>query len=116
MLANNQPLFDHAQLEEGLDAECAAELSQCFLDDTGAIMELMQEAVAAKNTEAVRASAHKLRGACRSINAQLVENESSALEDAANDGNWEGITAYYGPLKSLYAALCSEISAYLKKA
>ncbi|HEY9791955.1 MAG TPA: Hpt domain-containing protein [Candidatus Obscuribacterales bacterium] len=115
MPVDNQPLFDYASLEEDLDAECAAELAKSFLEDATQVVERLAQAVSSKDKEAVRANAHKLRGACRSINALPVERESSALEDAAVSGDWTRIESCFSSVRPLYETLVKEIQNYLNK-
>jgi HPt (histidine-containing phosphotransfer) domain-containing protein len=115
MQVDNQSLFDYASLEAELDAECAAELGRSFMEDAVGIMERMAQAVSAHDQEATRANAHKLRGCCRSINAQPVEKEASLLEDAAVEGDWAKIDLSYAAVKPLFEALAAEIQAYLTK-
>lgn len=114
MPVNNPGLFDYATLESELDAECALELGRSFLDDTKSLMQGLAQAVAAGDTETVRSTAHKLKGACRSINALKVEDASSALEDAARDGDAASMSTHYKTLEPLYSDLTDEIAAYLK--
>jgi HPt (histidine-containing phosphotransfer) domain-containing protein len=114
MPVNNPGLFDYATLESELDVECAIELGRSFLEDTSPLMTRMSEALAAKDKELMRSTAHKLKGACRSINALKVEEASSALEDAARAGDEAGMAAHFKTLEPLYAALTDEIAAYLK--
>jgi HPt (histidine-containing phosphotransfer) domain-containing protein len=115
MPVDNQPLFDYASLEEDLDAECAAELAKAFLDDASQVVDRLAQAVSGKDQEAVRSNAHKLRGACRSINAVPVERETSVLEDAAVQGDWTRIQSCYLSVRPLYDALVKEIQNYLNK-
>jgi HPt (histidine-containing phosphotransfer) domain-containing protein len=115
MQVNSQQLFDYASLEAELDADCAAELGRSFLEDAGGIMERLTNSMSAHDQEVTRACAHKLRGACRSINALPVESAASALEDAAGSGDWTQIDACYANARPLFEALCGEIQAYLSK-
>lgn len=114
MPVHNPPLFDYATLESELDAECAIELGRSFLDDTKTLMQTLSQAVAGGNKEVVRSTAHKLKGACRSINALAVEDASSELEDAARDGDLAAVAVHYKALQPLYSDLIDEIAAYLK--
>jgi HPt (histidine-containing phosphotransfer) domain-containing protein len=115
MQVHDQRLFDYATLEEELDADCAAELARSFMEDGTDVIGRLSSAVETKDQEGVRSNAHKLRGACRSINAAKVEAETSALEDAAVAGDWDRINGCYSTVRPLYDALCAEITAYLNK-
>ena len=115
MQAGKQQLFDYATLEEELDADCAVELGQSFMNDGAQIVQLMEQAMSTKDQEGVRSSAHKVRGACRSISALPVEAAASALEDAAMAGDWSKIEDCFATTRPLFDALCDEIRAYLSR-
>jgi HPt (histidine-containing phosphotransfer) domain-containing protein len=115
MQVHDQKLFDYSTLEEELDADCAAELARSFMEDGTDVMTRLIAAVESKDQEGVRSNAHKLRGACRSINAAKVESQTSQLEDAAVAGDWDRIHSTYSNVRPLYDALCAEITAYLTK-
>ncbi|MDZ4837342.1 MAG: Hpt domain-containing protein [Candidatus Melainabacteria bacterium] len=76
-------------LEAEFDVELAKELAQAYLDDTDSIIEKMQAALDADDKEALRSSAHMLKGCSRALQAWKCEQASSLLESDARDGNME---------------------------
>jgi len=74
-------------LEAEFDVELAKELAQAYLDDTVSILTKLQDALDRSDKEALRSSAHMLKGCSRAIQAFKCEKASAALEDHARDGN-----------------------------
>ncbi|MBX3075418.1 Hpt domain-containing protein [Candidatus Obscuribacterales bacterium] len=76
-------------LEAEFDADLAKELAQAFLDDTSGILDKLRSALAICDQEALRSSAHMLKGCSRALQAHQCERASAQLEDNARDGNFD---------------------------
>lgn len=76
-------------LEAEFDVELAKELAQAFLDDTSGILDKLKIALEKCDQEALRSSAHMLKGCSRALQASKCEKASAHLEDVARDGNFD---------------------------
>lgn len=76
-------------LEAEFDVDLAKELAQAYLDDTLTIIEKLENALAANDKEALRSSAHMLKGCSRAIQAWKCEKASAILENDARNGDLE---------------------------
>lgn len=74
-------------LEAEFDVDLAKELAQAYLDDTSNIIEKLEDALLKADREALRTSAHMLKGCSRALQAYKCEKASAALENDARDGN-----------------------------
>lgn len=109
---DERELADLSELIEDFDEETARELALAFLEDTENALERLEAALGAGDAEAVRSSAHMIKGCSRVINAHPLEERASALEDCARSNNWEGIQSEVAGFKSVYDRTRSLIVEY----
>jgi HPt (histidine-containing phosphotransfer) domain-containing protein len=80
-------------LEAEFDVDLAKELAQAFLEDTASIVDKLTAALDRRDQEALRSSAHMLKGCSRALQAWKCEKASAQLEDFAREGNFDGAAA-----------------------
>lgn len=109
----NEPLADFKLLAEELDEDCARELAGCFLEDTAVELAGVDEAIGAKDAEKLKAHAHGLKGACRTIKAARSEQTASDLEMAAISNDWSAVASQRSQFQKDYDELCEYVKTYL---
>lgn len=111
---NAEPLADFKLLAEELDEECARELAACFLDDSAVELAGADEAIVQKDADKLKAHAHGLKGACRTIKAPRSEQTASELEAAAISNDWTAVESVRATFQQDYDALCNYVRVYLE--
>jgi HPt (histidine-containing phosphotransfer) domain-containing protein len=69
------------------DLDELAELMRGFCERGAAQAELIAAAVASGDADAIRATAHKLKGSSRTLGACLLGDAAAAIEDAGDSGD-----------------------------
>lgn len=87
--ATDKPVSVAKLIEESeLDEDMIPILFEAFMEETPTILEEVQAAVAAREGEKLRSSAHKLKGTCNSIKAEPLLMLSKKLEYTGINGDW----------------------------
>ena len=101
---------------EGLRDTCgddgATELIGVFLSSTDTLLARLYDAITAKDSKALKAAAHELKGSCASMGSTDMSALSKELEQAAIAQNWDLSPTLYMQLNSCYEsvqAYCKEI-------
>jgi len=108
--------FSIPALEEALDVDGAQEIIECFLDDCGGLLNVIEEAILMKEQEALRSNSHKLSGCCKAIGADHVYQLSSTLEAYAMQENWSAAASLLPELKYSYELIAISAKRYLNGA
>ena len=100
-------------LEEYGDAALVRELAQLFIDSASSQMDAVTAAAARGDRPAVKAAAHRLRGALATFGATSATQLSQRLELMGEAGNLEGATEIAGELAAEVRDLCAGAAAWL---
>lgn len=100
------PVFDRQGLLERLGGEDAAmgKLVAMFIDSTSGYLAALEDAVARKDSEAIRLQAHTIKGAAANIGAGMLRLISEEMEFAAKAGELEEMSLLYALLGKAFAA------------
>jgi signal transduction histidine kinase/CheY-like chemotaxis protein len=77
----------------GGDRQLLAEISRLFVDDAPRHLEKIQQAIAARDADALRRAAHALKGAAANFEAEPVVAAARALEDIGRDSRFDDADA-----------------------
>ncbi|MEQ1575812.1 MAG: Hpt domain-containing protein [Vicinamibacterales bacterium] len=103
----------NALLAEYGDESLVAELAQLFLESASSQMDAILGAVERNDAEALRAAAHRLRGAVATFGADSAAQWSYALESMATDGDLRGARDLASRLQVDMRSLCDGASAWV---
>ena len=108
------PIFNGpALLAEYGDEELVAELAQLFLDTAASQMEAIRGAVDRLDAAALKAAAHRLRGALATFGAVSATELSFALESQAATGDLSAAAELAARLDAEMQALCAGAGSWL---
>jgi len=90
-----------AELEERLDSDfdLFVELSELFFEDSSALLKKIEDSISRGDTDALRKSAHTLKGAVSNFSAQKAYDAAYELEIAGKDKMLEKATEQLTTLK-----------------
>lgn len=97
-------VFDHAGARAALgdDDELLAEMAELYLSDLPGLLDQVEAAIESRDGDAIRRSAHQLKGASSNFHARSTVEAAYRVERMGRDGDLEGV-------ESAFAALRSEI-------
>jgi len=84
---------ERAPVDLDLELERSPRLSSLFLARTPEILVELEAAVAAADATRIRDRAHKLKGSCLAVGAEVLAKLAEAMQFAAQDGSLEGMRA-----------------------
>ncbi len=86
----SEPIIDLAALSEQFDGdrELLEEVAAIFAEDCPGRLTEARQALASKDSETLRRSAHSLKGAAGTLAANTVKDTASQLEQAAKEGHF----------------------------
>jgi len=93
--------------------ELLLKLIERFLNQTRGVLEGLDEAVAAGDAEALRAGAHALKGSAANLTAKSLAQAAQALEHAAAEGRWEGVTPLVADVRLAFSDLERAVRPFL---
>ncbi len=110
----SQP-FDEAQLLEAFfgERELLAEIVGVFMDNWPSQLEEVRSAVAARDPEAIRTSAHKIKGSVLNFRAKGARDAAKALEYAGNDGTLDDIDAQLAAFEAELARVVDALQVFI---
>jgi len=84
---NSDNVLNIPELEERLDGdfELFLELSELFVEDSSALLEKIADSIKSGDSDALRKSAHTLKGAVSNFSAQKAYDAAYALEIAGKE-------------------------------
>lgn len=90
------------ELEERLDGdfELFIELSDLFFEDSASLLNKIEESIGKKDSDALRKSAHTLKGAVSNFSAQKAYDAAYELEIAGKDKVFENSSEKFTKLKN----------------
>jgi HPt (histidine-containing phosphotransfer) domain-containing protein len=90
------------ELAERLDGdfELFIELSELFFEDSSSLLKKIEESINKNDSEALRKSAHTLKGAVSNFSAQKAYDAAYELELAGKDKAFENVSDKLTTLKS----------------
>ena len=109
-------MADHLDMESlnGLREVMGDEFSQLidtFISDSDVRIETICEAVNSADPEAIRRTAHSLKGSASNMGATQLTQLCRNLEDLGHDGKSEGSEAIYQQINAEYAAVRDALKA-----
>ena len=111
------PVFNRTDLMNrvGDDAALARAIIAAFLEDLPGQIEGLRRQVAAGEAQLVKASAHKLRGACATMGGEALSAAAGAIEQAGKAGDLAMVSARIPQLEAQFAALMSQMKEELSR-
>lgn len=106
---NDEPV-NIRDLRSRVGGKAVREILETFLSSTASLMEQLDFAVSAHDSDKVHAAAHELAGSCDSISASELAQISRDLETASARADWSKIEQNYPVLKSAF----DRVSTYLQ--
>jgi len=99
---NGNNTLNIPELEERLDSdfELFIELSELFFEDSLSLMNKIEDSIEKKDSDALRKSAHTLKGAVSNFSAQRAYDAAYELEIAGKDKIFENSAEKLALLKS----------------
>lgn len=95
-----------AALEAACGEEGAQELLGIFVDSTRTLFERMDAALAQRDSKALKAVAHEMKGACGSIGANTMASLSKSMEQSALNSDWDLSAQLLRELKDDFESVC----------
>ena len=92
------------------DEELIKEVVPIFLNDSKERIEKLQEAVASKDSKAIKFYSHAIKGAARNVGAERLSDIASRLENLSREGDLESVDSIYEELKTEYEKVGSFLS------
>lgn len=104
-------IFDYEQsiAQLGDDRTLFSELAAIFIEELPTLQQALANAIEKQDIEAIRRSAHQLKGECLHFACPPLENKLSQIEQAATAGNMAVITKQYHGVDEL----CQQLQAAL---
>ncbi len=102
-------------LEEYGDAALVRELTQLFIDSASSQMEAVTAAAARGDALAIKAAAHRLRGALSTFGAASATQLALTLESMSESGNLDGAGAVATALDDEVRELCKGAATWLSE-
>lgn len=111
--AAEAPIFDYSQALAQLsdDKTLFNELAAIFIEELPALLASLHNAIEKQDFDAIRRSAHQLKGECLHFVCAPLESRLSQLEQAATAGNLPGILAQNDGLEALCQQLQTSLAA-----
>ncbi len=81
------------------DRELFLELVDIFFQESNSILGALDDAIQSQNSNALKASAHTLKGAAGNVGAVVVQETSFSLEQLGRSGTCEGAASQVVALK-----------------
>lgn len=105
------------ELEERLDSdfELFKELAVLFFDDSAVLLNKIKDSITANDMEALRKTAHTIKGAVSNFSAQGAYDAAYELETAGRNCNSDGITGKLGRLESEISSVINDMKSMLEK-
>ncbi|WP_447874363.1 response regulator [Serratia fonticola] len=106
-------IFDYAQslTQLGDDQALFNELVAIFLEEFSSLTGALHDAIKRQDYEAIRRSAHRLKGECLHFVCQPLESRLGNIEQAAAIADWPEITAQYRGVDELCQRLRTSLAA-----
>ena len=113
---NTTESFDISALRDlcGEDEEFVCEMVELFLDAVGEQVEAVQSAISVGSAVKVGASAHLLKGSCRSIAAHPMGEVCQALELVGKSGDLSEVSSLFAQIVVERDRLCNSLREYLQ--
>jgi len=105
------------ELEERLDGdfELFIELSELFFEDSSVLLGKIEESINDKNPDALRKTAHTLKGAVSNFSAQKAYDAAYELEIAGKENKLEDAPEMLKALKNEIAEVITEMKKLTSK-
>lgn len=105
------------ELEERLDGdfELFVELSDLFFEDSTALLNKIEDSIVKKDSEALRKSAHTLKGAVSNFSAQKAYDAAFELEVAGKDKTFDNSAEKFALLESEIAEVVNAMKLLVAK-
>lgn len=95
------------------DESLVSELAQLFLETASSQMRAIRAAVERRDAHALKAAAHRLRGAVATFGAESAAELSLALESTATTGDFSGARDLAARLDAEMRAICDGAGSWL---
>ncbi len=103
--------FDSAIARVGGDMDLFREIAAVFLDDCPTQLARIESAIANSDAEALRSSAHSLKGAVGNFGADAAREKALLLEEFGKEGRLEEVPAVHEELKKAVEQLVTALRA-----
>jgi len=109
----NLPVVDHQGAMDRLDGdeELWQEIRVIWLEDAPQMLEAVRAASHARDTDALKRSAHALKGASSNVGAVRVAEAARFLEASAPAADWSGLDAGFAVLDREVARAIDSLAA-----
>lgn len=98
--------------EAELDEEMLPLLFESFMDEGPVVLAQLQEGVVSKNSEQVRAAAHKLKGIADSVKAELLRQLCKKLELIQLNGDAGNVTSTFDEINGEFVRVVKFIEEF----
>jgi len=114
---NGNNILNIPELEERLDGdfELFVELSELFFEDSSLLLIKIEDSINKKDSDALRKSAHTLKGAVSNFSAQKAYDAAYELEIAGKDKSFENIQEKSATLKKEIADVINAMKELILK-
>ena len=106
----DQNVFNELQ---GIMEDAMVEFLNTYMDNSPKLIEQMETALAAGDTQSLFHTAHQLKGGSGSLGACRLADLSLQIEQLAKAGSLEGVADLLSQLKDEYGKLSGQLQAYL---
>jgi two-component system, sensor histidine kinase and response regulator len=116
-MMNGNNTLNIPELEERLDGdfELFVELSDLFFEDSSALLIKIEDSIVRKDAEALRKSAHTLKGAVSNFSAQKAYDAAYELEVAGKDKTFDDSAEKFALLKNEIAEVVNAMKLLVAK-
>jgi HPt (histidine-containing phosphotransfer) domain-containing protein len=110
---NGNNTLNIPELEERLDGdfELFVELSELFFEDSATLLVKIEDSINREDSDALRKSAHTLKGAVSNFSAQKAYDAAYELEVAGKDKEFDKVQEKLAVLKSEIAEVINAMKA-----
>ena len=114
---NGNNVLNIPELAERLDGdfELFVELSDLFFEDSLSLLNKIEESIRKNDPEALRKSAHTLKGAVSNFSAQKAYDAAYELETAGRDGVFDSAPEKFSMLKNEIAEVINAMKSLVVK-
>jgi HPt (histidine-containing phosphotransfer) domain-containing protein len=116
-MMNGNNTLNIPELEERLDGdfELFVELSDLFLEDSSTLLSKIEDSILKKDSDALRKSAHTLKGAVSNFSAQKAYDAAYELEIAGKDKIFENTSEKFTLLQNAIAEVLNAMKLLVEK-
>ena len=112
--SDDSPVINFELLDDyfGDDPQVVVKLLTLFQSSTSSLLSRLETGITQRDTKAIYALAHELKGSCGNIGIERMANITAHLETASAELDWDNVTASFDALRSAFDDVVSAIATH----